>query len=60
MNARTKATIQMGRLADLAEQIRELETSAQDEQDLDLLANLRSEQSRIHSNLGMSPMRAAS
>jgi hypothetical protein len=57
MNARGKPSIQMGRLADLAGQISDLETSAKDENDLDLLAKLRSEKSRIHSQLGMSPMK---
>ena len=57
MNARTKPSIQMGRLANLAEQISDLESTAQDETGLNRLASLRSEQSRIHHNLKMSPLK---
>ena len=56
MNARTKPSILMGRLANLAEQISDLESTAQDETDLNRLASLRSEQSRIHHNLKMNPL----
>lgn len=57
MNARTKPTLQLKRLADLAEQIEDLAATAKDESDLNMLASLRSEQSRIHHNLKMTPLK---
>jgi hypothetical protein len=59
MSIRDKASIQMARLSDLAEQIADVEAVAANEEDLAMLAKLRSERDRIHHNLKMSPMKVS-
>ena len=56
--ARTKPTIQMGRLADIAAQIAEIQSRQTGLLDLAELRDLRIEAAQIRRNLGMGPLRA--